>query len=120
MKSFIEHIREAEEWRGPHEGKEFDLMMAGHKPMTLLIQSSEDGKYKKFTPHIKSGRFIEHRFKFHTGHGGIVVGQPGQEKNMARLGEIMSSTKRPHREIGRLLGYKEEHIQKFVDERGEG
>jgi hypothetical protein len=49
-----------------------------------------------------------------------VIGQPGQEKNMARLAEIMASRKRPHREIGRLLGYDEDHINKFVDEQGEG
>jgi hypothetical protein len=55
MKSYKEFIAEQrEEWRGPHEGKEFELMMANKKPMAL-INHYEGTKYAKFKPSIQVG-----------------------------------------------------------------
>lgn len=103
-----------EDWRGPHEGKELDLMLNGTKPISVFTYM-ESWYRARFMKHFLLGKFLWKDFIYPCGNHGTVFAQLDQENNMNRLIEIMSSKDRPHAEIGRLLGYKEEHIAKFVD-----
>ena len=107
-----------EKWRGPHEGKEHDMMVAGVKPAALV---NHDEYHKKFERHVKSGKMISKPISDY-GNGwktkvpNYIVGLKGQEKRVEKLHQEFSKNTRDHKKIGVLLGYTKEHIRKFANE----
>lgn len=113
-----------EPWRGPHQGRELELMLAGTKPVAM-----PDSQYMPgFEPYIKQGRFVAKRFRIGRGFSRWLVAQPDKAPLMDEVIEIYRQinargemTLRDHRRIGEILGYDPDHIDKFVDYmRGQG
>lgn len=134
MKSFIVFIKERykkyshsgegfgqpidprEPFRGPHEGREHLMMLAGVKPAALV---SHERYQKHFAQHVASGRFIAKPVKF----GGTVfqpskpdmlVGLKGEEYRINKLHKEFGKPGRDHVKIGRLLGYTKDHIRTWM------
>jgi len=129
MKTFKQHLEEsfkryehtgegfgpprnaAEPWRGPHEGREFEMMMAGVKPAADVTGK----EYKeKFEPHVKSGRFVARKMKWGPKNVGYIVGLKGEKYRVDALHREFSKPGRNHAKIGMLLGYPRDHIRKFL------
>lgn len=100
--------------RGPHQGRELELMLSGEKPGAMLHRE----QWAAFAPHIKAGRFIARRFEIDGHEDYMAVTQRG---DLWRLNEIVkqfSGEGRDHVKIGLLLGYSKEAIRFFVNEAG--
>lgn len=110
-------------WRGPHNGKEIDLLAKGKKPVGLFDRS----EINELLPVIKSaGLRLMPMLQFEEIPGGpripgILVYQPGEEKRarmIARLFDEYADKKtdqRFHTAIGNALGYSDEDIKQFLD-----
>lgn len=109
MLTFREYIKET---IGPHENKELSLMLQGKKPAALIAM--DKGKFDHFKPHIENGRFIHTTGKLYNNHQFHIIAQQGEEERLNRLHDIFSGPTRPHREIGKLLGYTDEDINHFM------
>jgi len=106
-----------EPWRGPHEGKEIKMMLAGVKPAALV---SQEVYHKHFKKHVDSGKFIAKPIT-NFGRGIIqktpdyIVGQKGENYRINKLHKEFSSDGRNHAKIGRLLGYTKNHIKTWIN-----
>lgn len=103
-----------EPWRGPHEGKELEMMHAGVKPAALVNDRVYHEKFKK---HVDSGKFISKPLNTgaHEYDPSHIVGLKGEEYRVNKLHKEFSKTGRNHAKIGRLLGYSKEHIKKWLN-----
>lgn len=110
---------------GPHEGKEFELMMSGQKPVALI---SAPEKMPDFLEQVKLGNFImtASAYELRKQPGVIATdriyffARPESRLRMEELAAIFnknaqsgSFTDDDHRRIGQLLGYSEDDIEVF-------
>lgn len=115
-----------EPWRGPHEGRKVELMLAGKKPAAWLFDY--DNEMVKFQPYIDNGTLsaIEFRYK-KSGHfpdlKGYVVTLPGEEWRADKLQKLYDAHDKYyntgkeelwHARIGILLGYSNKQIHSFL------
>ena len=105
-----------EPWRGPHEGKELPMMLAGVKPAAFVRHDDYHANFKK---HVDSGKFISKPIDYFglgrkTKVPEYIVGLKGENYRVNKLHKEFSSDTRHHARIGRLLGYSKDHIKKFI------
>lgn len=120
---------------GPHEGRELELMLAGTKPIAMFheVVGHDDGleliPEVAFSPYVDAGRFLCHQESIQSsGHTlrYVFYAQTNRAHNLKRLIEIVRHKHDPNRnrnipwpvefesEIGRLLGYSQEAIDYFI------
>lgn len=120
---------------GSHEGRELELMLAGKKPLALFYDTiPECGVIPEqdFSPHVKSGKLIMSERIFHSSEEGAPEGMPSVRvvfyappEETKRIGQALSLMEkalfqrgRPNDDddvqLGRLLGYTEEEIGRFL------
>jgi hypothetical protein len=109
-------VMDREEWRGPHEGKELDMMLDNTKPAALITSIS----WPLFKPYIRQGRFISRPMQGRM-KGFYLVAQPNEKWRLNKIEQIMMNFDNErdsldvyHAKLGRLLGYDKEHIKKFI------
>jgi hypothetical protein len=104
---------------GPHEGKELNMMLAKDKPAALV----DYDKYHAFEPYVKDGTFISKSYTNRIGDHDWVVVLPGEENRIPRLIALLTAPidnlsdeamKLYHAKLGKLLGYTNEQIRKFI------
>jgi hypothetical protein len=110
-----------EKWRGPHEGKEIDMMLDGNKPAAI----KSDHQMGPFLPHIKSGKFIHMKHVYKQPDDGTrfienstnIIALKGHEKRMQKISDTLHNVNGNlrHAKLGRLLGYDKSHIRKFME-----
>ena len=110
---------------GPHEGREFGLLISGKKKFAML-SSPELGRSKeKYQKAVQAGKLIYEKW-FHDGHPHDFFAIPGEEWRIEKAKEIYQIasatgpylTREQHIELGRLLGYTDEEINAFLDRIG--
>ena len=116
---------------GPHELRELELMLAGRKPLAVFcdgVPASFELPEKDFAPHVASGRIIRReeiyldpradypgRFVYYA-----LPEEAWRIEALHRINEAIftgrrKATEQNDIETGRLLGYAEEDIQRFLD-----
>ena len=109
-------------WRGPHEGRSYNLMMRGKKPMVLTEETHWE--YDAFKPLIKSGALVVVFIKKNADHftgDSIAVCLSSQVWRGHKLREIYKNfdtqdlTMIDHAKIGILLGYSNYEIRMFLN-----
>jgi hypothetical protein len=104
---------------GPHEGKELNMMLAKDKPAALV----DDDKYHAFEKYVKDGILISKSYINRDGYRDWVVVLPGEENRIPRIIALLTapfnsngseSMKLYHAKLGKLLGYTNEQIRKFI------
>lgn len=109
----------ADTWRGPHEGKELEMMLAGKKPAALV------GNLTEWIPYIKKHGWVVASVN-HFGNSNTdtsyVVGLPGEHYRVNKIAKLvgrpfpMDPPDAYHIMLGRLLGYDKNHIRKFIQD----
>jgi hypothetical protein len=109
-----------DDYRGPHNGRELKMMLAGVKPAAFFPAGSEE--IDKFEPHVQSGKIKAlHRFDKKGNHTETIYHLPGEEERAKKIDNILSKSGTYSYSIthmarlGRLLGYPADNIKKFVD-----
>lgn len=121
---------------GPHQGKELELMLAGKKHLTLFYDVFTDGHEnneiiipeKAFKPYVDSGEILRHSRDITAIKDGTIItyvcftlpGHAWRAEAFFWIKEECLSGRRPFDEayeffVGRLLDYKEEDIQDFIN-----
>lgn len=99
---------------GPHEGREYELMMNGKKHVAIFTE---------VVPFlfVSNPQSLPIRWIDHHETNGIIFYMPGYEEDAADLSALMTramklTTFSPEieRMIGRILGYSEQEIESFV------
>ncbi len=114
---------------GPHETRELELMLAGHKPAAMFSDALVARRIipeTAFEPHVLAGRIIK-RVVYAPDRSGleavyVYYALPGEAWRIAALEAInhaIRSGQRPATtaddiETGRLLGYSEAEIAAFM------
>jgi hypothetical protein len=115
---------------GPHEGRELDLMLTGEKPLAMfcdVVPSPYEWPDAAFEPHVMSGRFVKMDIITNTPDGKYQVRYLyfALPQEAWRI-ETAHALALKHFEtwcpeateacvrLGRLLGYREDDIQTFV------
>lgn len=112
--------RGIESWRGPHQGRELELMLKGTKPAAIIEQHRFS---KLFGPYVKAGKFIAKQTSF----GDYVVTAPEEEWRLDKILGLLNSgllnlsgglkDKNWNLytiKLGRLLGYTKDDIRAFI------
>lgn len=116
---------------GPHEDRECDLMLAGHKPMAMFCEVAEYSDYfpeEIFAPYVSSGQIIRREELYLRSQDQVVTrclfySLPGQEWRMEAAHVIQEaiftgkrrSTEEDDVRLGWLLGYTEDEIAAFLE-----
>lgn len=121
---------------GPHEGKELELMLSGQKKLALFHDALLEGQLipeeiipdQAFAPYVSRGDIL--RFQIDINIAGknetiryVLFSLPDEDWRaktvlwMKRQTLIDHKPSHPHDDviIGRLLGYKDNDIQDYVD-----
>ena len=116
---------------GPHEGRELELMLLGEKPLAMFnddLPEDMEPPEISFDPYVAEGRFVKSEVfvpasAFKDGRlRYYFYALPGEEWRIGRLIEIqrgffedaVKTTPELETETGRLLGYDDADIQKFI------
>ncbi len=115
---------------GPHEFRELELMLSGAKPMAMFcdtVPASYETPEAEFAPHLESGALVMREdvyenpvAEFPTRF--VYYALPGEEWRIdavCRINEAIftgrrNATEQDDRETGRLLGYDEEDIRRYL------
>jgi hypothetical protein len=116
---------------GPHEDRECDLMLAGHKPMAMFCEVADHSGYfpeEVFAPYLSSGQIVRREEFYLRAQNGVLTrclfySLPGQEWRMeaahmvqeAIFTGIRRSTEEDDVQLGRLLGYTDAEIASFLE-----
>jgi hypothetical protein len=124
-KGISESITAINEAIAPHgsPADEFRHMQAGNKPAALVDPSHFKELYKK-TADANNWPYFQFNIPG-VNYRNFVVGLPGQERRIHRIGEIVTDMninlqkgikpgKEYHTELGRLLGYSDSDIKDFL------
>mgnify|MGYP000562840360 CR=1 FL=1 len=116
-----------EDWRGPHQDRTVNLMLAGLKPAALVSESNSDRRWLQ--PYIAMGRFHEQMIEETIWRGkqyyeaSYVITAIGQEWRANKLAAIYREIRETgsmsgfdHARVGILLGYSNREIQHFLYE----
>eukprot|EP00998_Keelungia_sp_KM082_P001585 NODE_11898_length_456_cov_0.750760_g11875_i0.p2 GENE.NODE_11898_length_456_cov_0.750760_g11875_i0~~NODE_11898_length_456_cov_0.750760_g11875_i0.p2 ORF type:complete len:149 (+),score=9.28 NODE_11898_length_456_cov_0.750760_g11875_i0:3-449(+) len=117
----------------PHDGRELDLMLGGHKPLAYFSDRIDwehdvpDFPDADFEPHVRAGRIVmrdrvytrKMHQRDHTCRD-LFYALPGEEWRIDALQAILSRqdeawSDEDDREVGRLLGYDAAEIQAYLD-----
>lgn len=130
-------IHDINEARGPHEGNELKLMLAGKKPLAMIeIDRESPEKQEVWNRLIKRGSVIHKQGQTFTTpqppegrHQTDFIALPGEEWRIDKIQALYDDIERTdnmtnahHVEIGQLLGYSGADIKHFVtgyDEHGD-
>lgn len=116
---------------GPHEDRECELMLAGHKPMAMFCEVAEHSGYfpeEDFAPHVSAGKILRREEFYVRSQDSIVTrclfySVRGEEWRMEAAHVIQEaiftgkrrSTEEDDTQLGRLLGYTDAEIASFLD-----
>lgn len=120
----FEHITERKDlWRGPHEGRSYNLMMKGQK--SIVLTEEAHWEYPSFEPLIKSGALVQVFIKKNPDHiagDSIAICLSSQVWRAHKLRKIYQNfetqylTVLDHVKIGILLGYSNYEIRMFINQ----
>lgn len=107
---------------GPHEDRELELMLANTKPASLITPPRN---IKGFEPYINVGKFLcEQISNTTTVYKSWVIVQASERYRIAAISAIYSEVRtkgymadEDHIALGKLLGYSDEDIADFVNQR---
>lgn len=126
-------LPELPEGIGPHEGRELELMLAGKKPLAMFSEAvavpvSDLYPEEDFMPYVESGALIRRDEIYHPRNLPMAVhavyyALPGEEWRIEEIHALQSifahgerkRSEDDERAIGRLLGYSENDILKFIE-----
>ena len=115
----------------PHEGRELELMLAGEKPLAMFgdaVDSTTEVPEAEFAPYVADGTIV----RWEAVYRPLEWGLPGRFVYFARADEKWridalhrinvrlfvegnSADPETEREVGRLLGYAETDIEKYLE-----
>jgi hypothetical protein len=111
---------------GPHRGVEFELMLAGEKPLAWLDDEEFSSKRRKIAELVEKSGWIVHQYLRH-GSMRYILALPGHENDVKEFLELTSSPEynsykplslewqKAHRRVGQLLGYSKEDIDEYIE-----
>lgn len=116
--------RGSEQWRGPHEGRELQMMLDNVKPAAFVTPE----QFEKFKPYVEQGRFLAKKYTFRKQanpypYSEYIVVQPGEKYRMNKIAQVLDDAEKYIQtgnwdlysaKLGRLLGYDKEHIRNFI------
>jgi len=111
----LQDVNEGEAWRGPHQGKELALMLAGTKLVAM------PNNYEEFAPYVAQKRFVARAVRKAGKNREMIVAQPDRvdlidqiEILYRGIRDLGQMTLRDHRKLGEILGYDPNDIDKFI------
>lgn len=124
---FMKPGLQKEPLRGPHQGRELKLMLAGLKPLALV----EPQYMKYWVPHIEENGWTITTFQMqsftnpNSKSTGYLVSLPGEESRAKQVVKVYQRIYRDgkrmsnldHARLGKLLGYSKEQIKFFIERR---
>ncbi|MCP5366417.1 MAG: hypothetical protein H6907_17020 [Hyphomicrobiales bacterium] len=116
---------------GPHDGRELDLMLAGAKPLAMfsdVIPSDFEWPDALFAPHVAAGKLVREEFCTESVDGHYKIRhlyfalpveawriRRAHALSLMHFDEWCDEAADACEQLGRLLGYREEDIQAFLD-----
>lgn len=110
-----------EEWRGPHQFRELELIKAGVKPLALLGLFDFKINRLEWLQLEKEGKVV-----IKQAFGEVFIAKSNESWRIDAAIDLFEKKSNPnwfqnnwryyHVTLGRLLGYKDEHIEKFLEE----
>jgi len=115
---------------GPHEDRELELMLAVRKPLAMFgdsVGSTYQFPEADFAPYVADGTFVRREVVYHPQGAGascrfVYFARAGEEWRIELMHQIHerifvqgeTTSHETEREIGRLLGYDDADIERYI------